>query len=343
MSVSDIVLAQIGYGYWGPNLARCFTELQGTRLKYVCDTNRENLAEAGRRCPGVELTETVETVMDDEEVKALVIAAPAATHSHLARRALLSGKHVFIEKPMSLDLSEGRELVDIARAGRLVLFVGHVFLYHPAVRFIREYLASGEAGDILYMYSSRLNLGRLRRDENCMWSLAPHDISIMLYLVGETPESVIAQGGSYLRQGLEDVVFLTLYFPRRIVGNIHVSWLDPRKVRTTTVVGSQQMIVFDDMSPDKKVKVFDSKVYPVTGSEVMGFGDELRIHFGEQTAPPILMEEPLLLECAEFRDSILSGSEPLTDGRQGLAVLGVLDAAGKSLVEGSCRVEVEKV
>jgi predicted dehydrogenase len=342
LSVPDIVLGQIGYGYWGPNLARCFMELQGARLKYICDTDSENLAEAGRRCPGVELTQATEAVMEDEEVEALVIAAPAATHNRLAREALLAGKHVFVEKPMSLDLGEGSELVDIARAAGLVLFVGHVFLYHPAVRFIREYLASGEAGDVLYMYSSRLNLGRLRRDENCMWSLAPHDISIMLYLVGEEPDSVIAQGGAYLRQGLEDVVFLTLHFPRGILGNIHVSWLDPRKVRTTTIVGDRQMIVFDDMSPDQKVKVFDRKVYPVTRSEVMGFGDELRIHYGEETVPPVAMEEPLVLECTEFRDSILKGSQPLTDGRQGLSVLRVLDAAGRSLAAEGVRVAVKR-
>jgi predicted dehydrogenase len=341
LATPDIVIAQIGYGYWGPNLARCYTELEGVRLKYICDATPENLNEARGKCPGVQLVSRVEKVIEDGEVNAVVIASPAATHYRLADAALSAGKHVFVEKPMSLDAGQGRALVRKAGSAGLVLFVGHVFLYHPAVRFMKQYLLSGDAGKILYLYSSRLNLGRFRSDENCLWSLAPHDISIMLYLLGEGPESVIAQGASYLKKDLEDVVILTLYFPDGVIGNAHVSWLDPHKVRKVTVVCSEQMLVFDDMSPDGKVKVYDRKVYPAKDDGVMGFGDEHRIHFGEETMPSIRMEEPLLLECAQFRDCISNGSVALTDGHQGLEVLRVLEAASRSLAAGGRRISVE--
>jgi predicted dehydrogenase len=340
LAADDMIIAQIGYGYWGPNLARCFQELEGVQLKYICDAKRENLAEASAKYPGVELVTGAEKVMEDGEVDAVLIASPAATHYELVKAALLAGKHVFVEKPMSLDLSQGEELVEIAGAAGLVLFVGHVFLYHPAVRFMKEYLSSGDAGEVLYLYSSRLNLGRLRSDENCLWSLAPHDISIMLHLLGGLPDSVVTQGASYLKNGLEDVVFLTLNFPNGVIGHVHVSWLDPHKVRNVTVVCREQMLVFDDMSPDGKIKVFDRKVYPVSEDDVMGFGDEHRIHFGEETRPYILMEEPLLLECAQFRDCVLNGSKALTDGSQGLEVLRVLDAAGRSLAAEGRRMKV---
>ncbi len=218
--------------------------------------------------------------------------------------------------------------------------VGHIFLYHPAVRYIRDYLASGSAGEVYYAYSRRLNLGRIRRDENCLWSLAPHDVSIMLHLMGDPPLSVTARGASFLPHRLEDVVFFTMYFPGGRVGNVHVSWLDPQKVRTFTVVGSEKMLVFDDMSPSGKVKVFDKRVYPATGAEIMEFGEELRIHFGREEVPEIPLKEPLRLECEAFRDACLGGAPPLSDAEEGLAVLRVLDAAGRSLAENGRPVEI---
>lgn len=259
LATIDVVAGQIGYGYWGPNLARNLMELDGVRLKYICDPSRENLSNAAARCPGVELAGETELLLEDEEVTAVVIASPARTHFELAEKALRAGKHVFVEKPTSLSLAEGRGLVETVNETGLVLMVGHLFVYHPAVRLIKEYISSGSLGRVFYLYSQRLNLGRLRRDENCLWSLAPHDISIMLHLLDSEPDSIVARGASYLQEGLEDVVFLTLYFPDGQTGNIHVSWLDPQKVRSVTVVGSEKMVVFDDMSAEK-VKIFDRKV-----------------------------------------------------------------------------------
>lgn len=321
----------MGYGYWGPNLARNFLSLDGVRVKYICDASTEKLAEARRNCPGVELASDAVTLLEDPEVEALVIASPIATHYELAMRAFAAGKHVFVEKPMSLDVDQGKELLRVSSASGLVLMVGHVFIYHPAVQFMKRYITSGELGEVFYSYSQKLNLGRLRRDENCLWSLAPHDVSIMLYLLDREPDSVVCRGTSYLQGGLEDVVFFTLYFPGGQTGNIHVSWLDPRKVRLFTVVGSRSMLVFDDMSPDAKVRVYDRRVCPAASCEIMGYGDELRIHYGEEAVPELHMEEPLRIECEQFIKSVRDGTAPLTGGEQGLAVMRVLDAASRSM------------
>ena len=328
-----VTVGLVGYGYWGPNLARNLLEIASARLKYICDAAPENLERARAACPGVGLADDFETVIADEEVEAVVVASPAVTHHSLCREALLAGKHVFVEKPLSTDVEQGRDLVRLARERGLVLMVGHVFLYHPGVRFIKEYIDSGQAGRILYMYSQRLNLGRLRRDENCLWSLAPHDVSIMLYLMGGMPTSVVARGASYLRPGIEDVVFFTVYFPDGQIGNVHVSWLDPHKIRRFTIVGSEKMLVFDLMDPENKVKIFDRKVYPAGGDEVMGYGDEMKIHFGEETCPEIRMEEPLKLECLQFLECVREGKEPLTSAESGLRVLEVIGAAGQSMEE----------
>jgi predicted dehydrogenase len=278
-------------------------------------------------------------VIGDPGLDAVVIASPAVTHYTLAKEALLAGKHVFVEKPLAMDVAEGRELVDLSSRAGLTLMVGHVFMYHPAVRFMKRFLEEGNAGEVYYAYSQRLNLGRVRHDENCLWSLAPHDVSLMLHLLGRQPVSVTSVGASYLRPGIEDVVFFTMSFPGGLLGNVHVSWLDPRKVRLFTVVGSEKMLVFDDMTPGK-VKIFDRRVYPVTEGEVMEYGEELRIHFGEEETPGIEMEEPLLAECRAFRDAVLGGPAPLSGGVQGLAVLEVLDAAGRSMADGGRPVAV---
>jgi len=328
-----VTVGLVGYGYWGPNLARNFHELPGARLKCICDAAPENLERARAACPGVELADDFETVIADEGVEAVVVASPAVTHHSLCRKALLSGKHVFVEKPLCTDVEQGRDLVRLARERGLVLMVGHVFLYHPGVRFIKEYIDSGQAGRVLYMYSQRLNLGRVRRDENCLWSLAPHDVSIMLYLLGGMPTSVVARGASYLRPGVEDVVFFTVHFADGQIGNVHVSWLDPHKIRRFTIVGSEKMLVFDLMDPEKKVKIFDRKVYPVVVDEVMGYGDEMKIHFGEENCPEIPMEEPLKLECLQFLECVREGKEPLTSAESGLRVLEVIGAAGQSMEE----------
>lgn len=338
----EVTLGVVGYGYWGPNLARNFLDLEGARVKYVCDASREKLELARRDCTGVGIVADTSAVLSDPEVDAIVIASPASTHFELAMSAFDSGRHVFVEKPMSLDVAQAEELVRVAREKGLVLMVGHVFIYHPAVQFMKQFIDAGELGDVFYAYSQRLNLGRLRRDENCLWSLAPHDVSILLYLMGSEPDSVACRGASYLQSGLEDVVFFTMYFPGGQTGNVHVSWLDPRKVRLFTIVGSEKMLVFDDMSPEAKIRVYDRRVYPAGPQEIMGYGDELRIHFGEETVPELEMEEPLRRECRAFIDAVRGGPEPLTGGEQGLAVLRVLEAATRSMSSGGGPVKVKR-
>ncbi len=338
MDNRDVVIGIIGYGYWGPNLCRNFFELDGVRLKYICDSSQEKLDEAGRRFPRVELATEIQTVLDDDEVEAVVMASSAVTHYPLAKRALLAGKHVMVEKPLSLEVEQGRELVDLAEKNGRILMVGHLLIYHPAVDYLKKYLDSGEAGEFCYIYSQRLNLGRLRRDENCLWSLAPHDISVMLYLFEIEPESVVARGASYLQDGLEDVVFCTLYFPGKKIGNLHVSWLDPHKTRKFTIVGKEKMLVFDDMSTDEKVRVFDKRAYYLD----LELGNEPQIHYGDQTVPFIRWEEPLRKECAHFRDCVREEKKPLSDGEQGLRVVKVLSAATKSLELNGQPVALEK-
>ena len=338
MADKELVIGQIGYGYWGPNLARNLSELEGVRLKYICDSSADRLSQAAIKHPQTGLVGDTGTVMADNAIDAVVIASPAVSHFSLCREALASGKHVLVEKPLCLDVRQGRELVGLAEERGLVLMVGHVFLYHPAVTFMREYIDSGQAGNVLYAYSQRLNLGRLRHDENCLWSLAPHDISIMLHLMQAEPESVSARGACYLRENLEDIIFCTIYFDGGQLGNIHVSWLDPHKVRTFTVVGTEKMLVFDDMVPDGKVKVFDKRVYREDG--VPGYGEEFYLHVGDEVLPAIRMEEPLQAECRHFRDCVMTGARPVSDGRQGLRVLEVLDAATRSISQGGRPVEI---
>jgi predicted dehydrogenase len=335
-----VVIGLIGYGYWGPNLCRNFMALGDARLKYICDASGDKLAEAASRCPGVEPVKDPHVVFSDEEVDAVVIASSAVTHHPLALEAMRAGKHVFVEKPMSLEVQQGRELVEASDSLGKVLMVGHLLIYHPAVDFLKEYISSGEMGEILYMYSHRLNLGRLRHDENCLWSLAPHDISIMIHLLDSVPVRVSANGASYLRDGLADVVFCSMEFPAGQIGNCHVSWLDPHKTRKFTIVGTEKMVVFDDMSEDEKIKVFDKRVYRPEGT--LPYGRELYLHVGEESVPSLVMEEPLLLECRHFVDCVRHGKRPKSDGIQGLEVLKVLKAASQSLGSGGEPVELDQ-
>jgi predicted dehydrogenase len=334
-----VTLGLIGYGYWGPNLCRNFMSLEGAHLKYVCDSSEENLEAAGARCDRAKLVKDPEEVFSDESVDAVVITAPAVTHYQLALEAMRAGKHVFVEKPMSLEVEQGQALLDVSEELGRVLMVGHLLIYHPAVDFLKAYVDSGELGHILYIYSHRLNLGRLRHDENCLWSLAPHDISLMLYLLDSEPESVAATGASYLRDGLEDVVFCSMRFPAGQMGNCHVSWLDPHKTRKFTIVGTNKMVVFDDMSPDEKIRIYDKRVYRPAG--MLEYGSELYLHVGEESTPDIEMQEPRALECRHFIDFVRHGSRPRSDGTQGLKVLRVLSAASKSLESGGLPVEME--
>jgi predicted dehydrogenase len=333
----DIRVAVVGYGYWGPNLARNFHQLAGAQLAYVVDQDvvaRER-AQQGYGCQAVA---QLDDALLDPELDAVVVATPARTHYALARRALATGKHVLVEKPLTMDVGEAEELVALANDAGLTLMVGHVFEFNPAVAYIKRAIDAGELGDLYYLYSRRVNLGRVQSDVNALWSIAPHDISIALHLLGQMPETVRCQGASCLNGAVEDVIFLTLFFPNNVLCHVHASWLDPSKTREMTVVGSQKMIVYDDVSAEGKVRVYDKGAF--RKGEV-SYGDfQYKLHSGDILIPRLDMREPLQAECAHFVDCIRTGKRPLTDGENGLRVLKVLAAGERSLRSGGEKIAV---
>lgn len=332
-----ITIGQVGLGRWGPNVLRNFMALQDSRVKICCDLDEQVLLKVRAQYPDVQATHDYKQLLADPEIDAVVVTAPAKVHYSLAKAALERGKHVFVEKPIALQVAEAHELVSLARAQDVRLMVGHLLLYHPAVRQLKMYIDEGELGDVRYIYSQRLNLGQVRQDENAMWSLAPHDISVALYLLAQEPVSVSAQGCDFLRPGIHDLVFLAMRFANGSMVHCHVSWLDPHKVRRFTVVGSQKMAFFDDMASREKLRIFDQGVdFPE-----VGYGDLHTLRFGDIYVPRIVMREPLRLECQHFIDCIQEAKTPLTDGENGLAVLRVLAAAQQSLERGGESVRLE--
>ena len=325
---STVRIAVVGYGYWGPNLARNFHQLQDTELVYVVEQDASARTKA-ERLYGCRTAERLEDILSDPALDAVVIATPARTHYMLAQAALNAGKHVFVEKPLTMDVGEGERLVEQAQEANLTLMVGHVFEYNPAVAYIKQMIDNGELGDLLYLYSRRVNLGRLQSDVNALWSIAPHDISIALHLLGQMPEAVRCQGASCLNGVVEDVVFLTMFFPNNVLCHVHASWLDPSKTREMTVVGSHKMVVYDDVSAEGKVRVYDKGAFRKGD---VTYGDfQYKLHSGDILIPRLDMREPLQIECAHFVDCIRSGATPLTDGANGLRVLRVLAAGEMSL------------
>jgi predicted dehydrogenase len=331
-------LALVGYGYWGPNLARNFHQLDGAELAYVVDTNTAALQKA-QRLYGCATATDVAVALADPAVDAIVIATPARTHFALGQQALLAGKHVFVEKPLTMDLEEGRALTALADSLGSILMVGHVFEFNPAVRYIKQAIDGGDLGDLFYLYSKRVNLGRVQSDVNALWSIAPHDVSIALYLLGQMPVAVRCQGASCLNGQVEDVIFLTLNFAGNLLCHVHASWLDPSKTREMTVVGSRKMIVYDDVSAEGKVRVYDKGAFRKGD---VTYGDfQYKLHSGDILIPRLDLREPLQEECAHFVACVRSGTQPLTDGLSGLRVLQVLAAGQQSLDLGGELVTVQ--
>jgi predicted dehydrogenase len=330
----------IGLGHWGPNLVRCFQEYSDCKVVYVCDRDTERLSKLCSRFPEVIGTHDYAQVLRRDRVDAVVIATPTKTHFHLAQLALSQGIHVFVEKPLATSGSECSQLIELAEANRCVLFVGHVFLYSAAVLKLKEIVASGELGDICYISSTRLNLGPVRRDVNALWDLAPHDVSIILELLGSSPTSVSCSGLAYLDEKIHDVCNVTMKFPNNRMGIIHVSWLDPHKRRVMTIVGNRKMAVYNDIEPLEKIRIYDNGVetQPFNGS----FGEYLySCRYGDILSPRINESEPLKAEAREFINGILSGSRPKTDGWNGLRVVEVIEAADRSLHSGGEHVAVQ--
>jgi predicted dehydrogenase len=316
-------IGHAGLGYWGPNLARNFGEL--AELRWLCDLSPDLLSEQAGRHPDARTTTDFEDLLADPELDAVSIATPVVTHYDLAKRALLAGKHVFVEKPPAQSSAEAEELVALAEEGGLAFMPGYLLLYHPAVSRLRELIEAGELGDVLYLYGNRQNLGQIRRDENALWSLGAHDLSVMLYLVGEEPAEAWARGESFLRDGIEDVVFCYLRFPSGVVAHMHLSWLDPQKMRRLTVVGRDKMAVFDDMESERKLTVHDK-------GPVLRPASEWQVRTGDIHIPRVASEEPLRIECRHFVSLVEGDGDPLEAARDGLAVVRTLEQLQSSLV-----------
>lgn len=333
-----VKVAVVGVGYWGPNFVRNMDELPGSELVAVCDNDAEKSVKIKETYPHLTFTGDFDSLLEGDRVDAVVIATGSESHYQLARKALLNGKHVLVEKPMALKVSEAEELVKLSEERNLVLLVGHLLRYHNGLIKLKEYMDQGYLGKILYVYTTRVNLGRIRKEESALWSFATHDISVVNYLLDGQPESVTASGQAYVRQGIQDVVFATLHFSKGVMAHLHVSWLDPHKIRKVTVVGDKKMAVLDDMQATEKLRIYDKGVdfVPSYGD----YGESLSIRIGDIYIPKITMAEPLKVECQHFLDCIEKGEQPLTDGKTGLEVLRVLEAAEKSLAEGSKSVRI---
>jgi len=321
-ALTSVALA--GLGYWGPNLARNFDDL--TELRWLCDLSPELRGRYANRYPTARTTGDFDELLADDDLDAVVIATPVPTHYDLARRALAAGKHVLVEKPPAMRGDEMEELVSIASEGGLVLMPGHLLLYHPGVRKLRQLVDGGELGDVLCVYGNRQNLGVIRKDENALWSLGVHDLSVILYLVGEEPSEVWAHGNSFLTPGVEDVVFCYLRFPSGKIAHMHLSWLDPHKMRKITVVGRDKMVVFDDMELERKVTIYEKA--PWQPAENYG---EWRTRTGDIFSPKISNDEPLRLECEHFLRLVAGEGDPELAARDGLLVVQTLEALQNSL------------
>jgi predicted dehydrogenase len=310
----------VGLGYWGPNLARNFNALAGAELVWCCDASEAARERIAPMVPDARMTDRLEDLLEDATLEAVALATPVATHGELAVRVLEAGKHCFVEKPLAQSVADAERAVAAADACGQTLMVGHLLEYHPGIRQLKQLVDDGELGDIYCVYGNRLNLGKLRSDENALWSLGAHDVSVLLYIVEEEPYELAAHGECYVREGVEDVVFCFLRFPSGVAAHLHLSWLDPHKERRFTVVGSRRMATFDDMALEGKLTIYDK-----------GFDENTR-SYGEYVArsgdifcPRVPPDEPLRLECEHFIESIRGGTPPRSDGRSGLRVVRVLE------------------
>jgi predicted dehydrogenase len=323
-----IDIAVVGAGAWGKNHIRVFSEISNVRLKYVCDQDSTKLGALKKTYPQTKMVEDLKPILEDPEVRGVVVASSALSHYSLSKDLMQAGKDVLVEKPMALSVKDAEEMIEISEKRKRILMVGHLLIYHPVVDRLKEMVMSGELGKIYYIYTQRVNLGIIRQDENALLSFAPHDVSVILYFLEEEPVTVTACGESYIQKGIEDVAFLGLQFSDGKMANIHLSWLDPHKLRKITIVGSKKMAVFDDMEVSEKLKVYDKGVKNLSYDT---YGEYLSLRFGDITIPSIKMTEPLRAEAEHFIHSMESGKEPKTGGRDGLKVVKILMAAQESL------------
>jgi predicted dehydrogenase len=333
-------VAVIGCGYWGPNLIRNFRSLPECNLVAVCDMKQERLSHMRNVYAGIRVTSDFKEVIEDPEIDAIAVATPVYSHFDLASQSLQAGKHTFIEKPMASSSAECRELVELAANNNLTLMVGHTFVYSTPVRKIKEIVDYGDIGELLYVTSQRLNLGLFQKDINVAWDLAPHDVSIILFVMGHAPSSVNCQGKAHMRSGVEGVTNMSLNFSNGGFATVQSSWLDPNKVRRMTFVGSKRMILYDDNEPLEKIKIYDKRVeVPPHYDTFAEF--QYSYHYGDMYAPYLNSVEPLKVQCQHFLDCIKTGEKPLSSGIEGLQVVQVLEAASESLRKGGAMVDID--
>jgi predicted dehydrogenase len=323
-------IAVVGLGYWGPNLARNFSQLPNCRLGALCDSDPVRLDRIRAQHPLVPRFANLESMLENVEIDAVAIATPLRHHHRLAKAGLLAGKHVLVEKPFAASSAQCEELIALAKDRELVLMVGHTFLFSDAVKMIQEIVSSGDLGEIRYINSQRLNLGLFQQDINVAWDLAPHDISIILHLLGTLPKSVNCQGNAHITPGIEDVTNLSLNFKDGQFATIQSSWIEPRKVRQMTIVGTRKMIVYNDIEPREKIRIYDTRVERPPHYDT--FGEfQYSYHYGDSYLPHIEQSEPLRQMCAHFIDCVVTGATPMTDGAAGRDVVRLLEASSESL------------
>ncbi len=338
-----ISVGLIGCGYWGPNLLRNFCALPACRVTRVAEIDKSRIEYLHKQYPAISVTSNAQDVFS-ADIDAVVIATPAATHYALAKEALERHKHVLVEKPLAMTSIQAQELIDLAAKNNCRLMVGHTFEYNAAVNYLHEAITSGTIGKPYYLYAQRLNLGIVRQDINALWNLAPHDISILNFILNKLPQGVAADGKAFLQPGIEDVVFMTLHYPDDVLAHVQVSWLDPGKVRKMTVVGSEKMIVYDDVA-DAKIQVYEKGIRKQNISDSLGryddFGKFQLIKVaGDVLFPKLDFVEPLKLECSHFLECIAGGQTPKTDGPNGLRVVRILEAAQRSLESGGKFIDI---
>ncbi len=332
-------LGLIGLGTWGKNVLRNFVSLPDCRVLLGCDSSPDQIKKVQPNHPGLEFTDKMEEILRHKKIDAVVIVTPPASHFELAKQALSNDKDVFVEKPMVLEVERGKELLELSEKKKKILMVGHIMEYHPATLKLKETIEKGELGEIYYLYATRVNLGKVRDIENALWSFAPHDISMILYLLGKEPLTVTATGECYIQKdkGIEDVVFMTMHFEDGIMAHIHVSWLDPHKDRKLTIVGDKKMAVIDDMQSSEKIRIYDKGAK----LDYSSYGEFLSLRSGDILIPKLDSYEPLKAECQHFVECVKKRKTPRSDGKDGLRVLKVLAAAQKSLESGGAPVQIE--
>jgi len=327
---SPLNIGVVGCGYWGPNLVRNFRSLPDCRVTTICDVSVERLQHLRILYPEIEGDTHFENLLNDTTLDAMVIATSVKHHFPMAKSSILAGKHTLIEKPLASSVAQCEELIELAQRKGVVLMVGHTFLYSPAIRKIKQIVANGDIGSIRYISARRLNLGLFQKDINVAWDLAPHDLSIILHIMDESPISLNCRGAAHITPGIEDVTSMSLEFSEQKSAIVQSSWLDPKKVREMTIIGSDRMIVYDDVAPQEKIKIFDVRVErPPHYDTFAEF--HYAYHYGDMYSPYIKQDEPLKTECQHFLDCIRTGQTPLTDGNKGLEVVRILEASSASL------------